>query len=52
MRQKWKEEQKQDHNEWCFASLPEVENNMAKTNYPKDKLVFVKPTHFIPLLKN
>lgn len=27
---------------WCYADLEDVQNNMAKTNYPSDKLAFIK----------
>jgi len=39
---KWKKKQKKDYNKWCYASLSEVKNNMALTNYPKNNIVFVK----------
>jgi hypothetical protein len=38
----WKKKQKGDINEWCYSPVEEVENNLARTNYPKDKLHFVK----------
>ncbi|MGB9853033.1 MAG: TylF/MycF/NovP-related O-methyltransferase [Candidatus Kapaibacteriota bacterium] len=38
----WQKYQKNDFNEWCFASLPEVKNNMKLTGYPENNLVFVK----------
>jgi O-methyltransferase len=28
--------------DWCYASLPEVQRNVESTDYPKDKLHFVK----------
>ena len=31
-----------DHNEWCYASLEEVRNNMASTGYPEERLHFVR----------
>ena len=40
--EKWQKKQKKDHNEWCYASLPEVEHNLLSTKYPNDMLVFVK----------
>ncbi|MCK9351722.1 MAG: TylF/MycF/NovP-related O-methyltransferase [Candidatus Paceibacterota bacterium] len=39
---KWKEQQKTDHNRWCYASLPEVRNNMSSTGYPEENIVFVE----------
>lgn len=27
---------------WCYSSLDEVKNNMAKTNYPQDKIHYVQ----------
>ena len=38
----WKEEQKKDFNNWCFSSLSEVRNNMYSTNYPIDRIIFIK----------
>jgi len=39
---KWKKEQKKDHNNWCYASLSEVKNNMGLTKYPRNNIVFTK----------
>jgi hypothetical protein len=38
----WNENQKDEHNEWCYASLSEVKQNMLSTNYPEENLFFVK----------
>jgi O-methyltransferase len=38
----WKSKQKETHNEYAYASLSEVRNNMKKTNFPHDNLVFVE----------
>lgn len=38
----WKQEQKEDHNDWCYASLAEVRNNMLTTKYPEQNINFVK----------
>jgi len=38
----WKNRQKDEHNEWCFASLSEVKENMSSTGYPEGNLIFVK----------
>jgi len=38
----WNKNQKEEHNDWCYASLSEVQENMVSTNYPKENLVFVK----------
>lgn len=38
----WKKSQKEDHNEWCFSSLSEVNENMVSTKYPKNNIIFVK----------
>jgi hypothetical protein len=32
----------EDTNGWCYCSLEDVKNNVYKTNYPKDKLHFIK----------
>ena len=39
---KWKSQQKKQYNEWCFASLREVKNNLFSTGYPQKNLVFLK----------
>jgi len=39
---RWKKEQKQDINTWCFSPLSEVQNNMLSTGYPKDQIILVK----------
>lgn len=39
-KQKW--EKTKMHNGWCYASLQEVQANMALTKYPREQLVFVK----------
>ena len=38
----WKVNERKDHNEFCYASLAEVKNNLQSTNYPQDDLVFVE----------
>jgi hypothetical protein len=38
----WNDAKKESHNEWCYASLEEVQDNMNQTAYPKDKLHFIK----------
>jgi len=40
--EKWQKEQRAEHNQWDFASLEEVKKNMQLTEYPQEKLVFVK----------
>ena len=39
---KWKKEQKEDYNEWCYASLSEVKRNMTSTKYPGNNIIFIK----------
>ena len=36
----WNKEQKEDYNNWCYASLSEVKNNLFLTNYSKNNLLF------------
>lgn len=31
-----------DHNKWCYASLEDVQANLASTGYPREKCHFVK----------
>jgi len=38
----WREQQAEDHNEWCYAPLAEVRRNMAATGYDPDLLVYVE----------
>lgn len=39
---KWTKKQNVNYNEWCYASLREVKENMALTKYPAHNLVYVK----------
>jgi len=39
---KWADAEKDSHNEWCYASLDEVQQNMKTTDYPQEKLHFIK----------
>lgn len=39
---KWQETQKSEYNDWCYASLEEVTNNMVRTGYPSEHIVYVK----------
>lgn len=36
------DEQKDDHNTWCYASLEDVKKNLSKTKYPKKNLIYIK----------
>lgn len=38
----WEQSQKKDYNEWCYASIDEVKNNMLYTKYPENNIVYVK----------
>lgn len=38
----WENQQKEDYNEWCYASLKEVKKNMSLTKYPKNNVNFIK----------
>lgn len=38
----WEQNQKGDHNEWCYGPLDGVKAAMARTGYPADKIVYVK----------
>jgi O-methyltransferase len=38
----WERSQAGDVNRWCYASLEEVERNLASTGYPPQRLHFVK----------
>jgi len=39
---KWKEMQSEGFNEWCYSPLEEVQKNLYSTNYPKEKITFIK----------
>lgn len=41
LRGAWTQQQREDHNEWCYASLDEVRANIASTGYPVDRVQFV-----------
>ncbi len=41
-KQVWADNQKSDHNEWCYSALDEVKSNMYNTGYPKENMIFVK----------
>jgi len=40
---RWQMQQRTDDdgNDWCFAPLPEVKENMARTNYPAELLHYI-----------
>ena len=39
---RWEMQQRDDHNEWCYAPIDQVKANLASTGYPEDRLIFVK----------
>jgi O-methyltransferase len=38
----WRKNQKRDVNKWCYAPLEEVQNNLASTSYPPERIRFIK----------
>jgi len=38
----WLKKQRTNHNEYAYASLDEVKQNMQRTSYPNDQLVYVE----------
>jgi len=34
--------QSEGFNEWCYSPLEEVQKNLYSTNYPKEKITFIK----------
>jgi len=38
----WRQSQRKDYNEWCYAPLEEVKNNLYSTGYPKENFMFIK----------
>lgn len=38
----WRQKQKKNYNDWCYASLTEVQKNMKSTAYPSENLIFVQ----------
>ena len=41
-RDRWEKSQEGNTNQWCYAPLDDVKNNLASTNYPEIKLHFVQ----------
>ena len=39
---KWARSERDDHNDWCYASLDEVKRNLFSTGYPRDRIEFIK----------
>lgn len=39
---KWRENQTESHNNWCYGSLDEVKINMARTKYPEQYIHYYK----------
>ncbi len=39
---RWKKEQQNGYNTWCFSPLEEVRKNVESTGYPKKNFVFIK----------
>ncbi len=39
---RWQVSEREGYNEWCFAPLEEVSENVHATGYPRESLVFVK----------
>jgi hypothetical protein len=42
VQQEWEKQQRDDHNEWCYGSLEEVQKTLLDTGYPLDKIHFIK----------
>lgn len=42
VRYEWQKQQRDDHNEWCYGSLEQVQHNLYQTSYPRDKIHFIK----------
>jgi hypothetical protein len=40
--QSWRRQQRKSHNEWCYASLDEVRQNLALTGYPASKFHLIQ----------
>jgi O-methyltransferase len=38
----WARSEKDEHNEWCYASLEEVQQNLSSTGFPRSQIEFVK----------
>ena len=38
----WTASQAADHNDWCYAPLSDVEDNLRSTNFPPERLHFVQ----------
>lgn len=42
VKNEWTSKQKNGYNDWCYCPLEQVKNNMKKTNYPEDRVKYVK----------
>lgn len=40
--QSWRRQQKDTHNEWCYASVEEVRQNLQRTGYPMSRFHLIK----------
>jgi O-methyltransferase len=38
----WRQQERADRNDWCYAPLEEVQRNLHSTGYPQDKLHYVR----------
>ncbi|MBU0766915.1 TylF/MycF family methyltransferase [Patescibacteria group bacterium] len=38
----WSNNQKINHNGWCYAPMNEVKSNMTSTGYPEENIIYVK----------
>lgn len=42
MKDRWMGLNRKDHNDWLYAPLSEVKENMYSTGYPKEKILFIE----------
>lgn len=40
--QHWRAQRREDHNQWCYSSIQEVQRNMYSTGFPSKRLRFIK----------
>ncbi len=40
--ERWSKEERSDRNDWCYANVADVRNNLKQTGYPEDKFVLIE----------
>ncbi len=40
--ERWSKEERSDRNDWCYANVTDVRNNLKQTDYPSDRFVLIE----------